>query len=248
MPTRSLPKRLPAGGNELSLHSNPSGALGTPDRREYVAQFRRHCHQLIAAGYERIRGEDHCDSREDYITQRLKEEVKAAQRRGKLPKWADRYFITDQAPVSGPNRDAEDRPKIDIEIESTESRRRPVFHFEAKRLRMGDSHSVSEYVGPSGLGSFLDELYARCGDEGGMLGYVQSESPEHWAGAIERKLQRDLKEKHQLTADGAWTAIRLIPVFKQTYSTRHNRPTLGNITIYHTLLDFRGERNESAAT
>lgn len=223
----------------MSLHSNPSGALGTPDRREYVAQFRRHCHRLIAAGYERIRGEDHRESREDFITQRLKEEVKAAQRERSLPKWADRYFITDQAPVAGPNRDAEERPKIDIEIESNQSRR-PVFHFEAKRLRVDDSHSVSEYVGPSGVGSFLTELYARCGDEGGMLGYVQSKSPEHWAGTIERKLQRDPKKKHQLTADGDWTAIRLIPALKQTYSTRHNRPTLGNITIYHTLLDFRG--------
>ncbi len=228
----------------MSLHCKPSSASGTPDHREYVVRFRRHCHQLIAVGYNRIRGEHHCQSREDFITQRLKEEVKAAQRERSLPKWAYRYFITDQAPVSGPNRNAEDRPKIDIEIESGECRDRPVFHFEAKRLRLDDSHSVSEYVGPAGLGSFLAELYARSGDEGGMLGYVHSESPEVWAGAIERKLQRDPIDKHRLTDDGAWTAIRLIPALEHTYSTRHNRPTLGNITIYHTLLNFRAEENE----
>jgi len=228
----------------LSLHSTPRGALGTPDRDEYVVQFRRHCHYLIAIGYKRIRAEQHSRSEEDFITQRLKEEVKAAQRERRLPAWADRYFITDQAPVDAPGRVGKERPKIDIEVESSECRSRPVFHFEAKRLRRDDSHSVSEYVGAAGLGCFIKELYARTGNEGGMLGYVQSEPPQHWAEAIKSKLQRDPKKKHQLTDDGAWTATRVTPSFEHTYSTRHYRPTLRNITIYHTLLDFRAEENE----
>ena len=235
---------MPAGGHELSLHSTPRGALGTPDRDEYAVQFRRYCHYLIAIGYKRIRAEQHSQSEEDLITQRLKEEVKAAQRERNLPAWADRYFITDQAPVNVPKRVGKTRPKIDIEVESSECRNRPVFHFEAKRLRRDDSHSVSEYVGTAGLGSFIEELYARSGDEGGMLGYVQSESPRHWAEAIERKLQRDPKNKHRLTDDGVWSATRLTPSLEQTYSTRHTRPTLRDITIYHTLLDFRAEEDE----
>jgi hypothetical protein len=178
------------------------------------------------------------------ITQRLKEEVKAAQREGSLPKWADRYFITDQAPVNVPNRVGKERPKIDIEVESSECRNRPVFHFEAKRLRRDDSHSVSDYLGSNGLGCFIEERYARTGDEGGMLGYVQSESPRHWAEAIERKLQRDPNNKYRLTDNGAWTPIRLTPALEHTYSTRHNRPALRNITIYHTLLDFRAQDND----
>ena len=231
----------------MSLHSARRGALGTPTRRDhrvYVVQFRRHCHELIAAGYTRIRGEAHCESEEDFITQRIKEEVRAAQREGGLPTWAERYYITDQAPVSGPNRAGKRRPIIDIEVESHESRDHPVFHFEAKRLRRDDSKSVSKYVGPTGLGSFLAELYARSGDEGGMLGYVQSESPDYWAEAIQRKLQRDPKQKHRLTRDGGWTAVRLVPALQQTYSTQHRRPTLGDVTIYHTLLDFRAEENQ----
>ena len=92
-------------------------------------------------------------------------------------------------------------------MESTESHDRPVFHFEAKRLRQEDSHSVSEYVGAAGLGCFLAGMYARTSREGGMLGYVQSASPDDWAKAIASKLQRDPKEKHQLTGDGSWTAI-----------------------------------------
>jgi hypothetical protein len=223
----------------LSLQSSPSGAVGTPDRGHYVVQFRRHCHELIAFGYSGIHAEDHSKSEEDYITQRLKETIKAAQRAGTLPRWADRYFITDQAPVSVPNRVGKERPKIDIEIESTESRSRPVYHFEAKRLRVDDSHSVSEYVGSEGLGSFLTELYGRSGGEGGMLGYVQSESPEHWANSIWNKIQRDGTQRYAITEDGAWTAVCLTPVLANTYATRHRRPTLGKTSIYHTLLDFR---------
>ena len=231
----------------MSLHSARRGALGTPARRDqrvHVAQFRRHSHELIAAGYARVRGEAHCESAEDLITQRIKEEVKAAQREEGLPRWAERYYITDQAPVSGPDREGIDRPKIDIEVESSACRSRPVFHFEAKRLRRDRSDSVSEYVGPTGLGSFLAEWYGRSGDEGGMLGYVQSESPDYWAEAIQRKLQRDPKQTHRLTRDGGWSAIRLIPALQQTYSTQHRRPTLGSVTIYHTLLDFRREEDQ----
>lgn len=228
----------------MSLQSTSRSALGEPEPEQHVVQFRRHCHQLIAAGYERIRAEQHCESEEDLITERLKEAVKAAQRERSLPRWADRYFITDQAPVSGPGRDGKARPKIDIEIESSQPRHRPVFHFEAKRLRQDDTHSVSEYVGPAGLGSFLTELYARCGRESGMLGYVQSESPQHWADAIHEKLTKAPKGTYCLAEDGAWAPTRLLPTLKHTYSTRHRRPTLGNLTVYHTLLSFRSEENE----
>ena len=91
-----------------------------------------------------------------------------------------------------------------------------------------------------GLGMFLVEQYGRMGDEGGMLGYVQSESPTYWAEKIGSKLQPDPPGNHRLTADGAWARVPLIAELEHTYATRHTRPTLRNITIYHTLLDFCG--------
>jgi hypothetical protein len=238
-----LPKTLPAGESDVSLPGHPSGAVGVPDRDEYATQFRRHCHQLIAFGYGAIRGENHSESEEDFITQRLRQAIETGRRDGVLPRWADRCFIHDQLLVDVPGRVGKDRPKIDIHFESTESRSRPVYHFEAKRLRTSDTHSVSEYVGKDGLGMFLAELYGRIGNEGGMLGYVQSESPTPWAEKIGRKLRRDPPGKHRLTAGGAWARVSLIPELEHTYTTRHTRPTLRNITIYHTLLDFRISEN-----
>lgn len=231
------PSRLP----DVSLKRPPSGAVGAPDREEYAAQFRRHCHQLIAFGYLAIRGESHNESKENFITQRLKQAIQTGQSDGVLPRWAGHYFVQDQIHVDVPGLEVDERPKIDIHFESNESRRRPVYHFEAKRLRAADTHSVSEYVGKDGLGMFLAELYGRMGDEGGMLGYVQSESPAGWAQKISGKLQPDPQGNHQLTADGAWARVPLIAEFEHTYVTRHTRPTLRDITIYHTLLDFCGD-------
>ena len=54
------------------------------------------------------------------------------------------------------------------------------------------------------------------------------------------KLRPDAAGDHRLSAAGAWTRFPLIAELEHTYATRHTRPTLGNITIYHTLLDFRG--------
>lgn len=213
--------------------------MGAPDGGDHIVRFRKHCHALVVAGYERIRNESHDKSEEDWITQRIVEEVKSSQRERSLPRWSDRDFIRDQVPVSGEGRIGIERPKIDIEVESAEKCRRPIFHFEAKRLRADDSHSVSEYVGRAGLGSFLDELYARSGGEGGMLGYVQSKSPEHWADAIERKLQRSKRSDTRLRDDGHWQVVSLLKKLDCTYSTRHDRPKLGPITVFHTLLDFR---------
>jgi hypothetical protein len=224
----------------MSLKSHPSGAVGALDREEHAAQFRRHCHQLIAFGYGAIRGESHRESEEDFITQRIKQAIRTGQLDEGLPRWAKRYFVQDQPPVDVPGVVGKDRPKIDIHFESNESRR-PVYHFEAKRLRTADTHSVSKYVGKGGLGMFLAELYGRMGNEGGMLGYIQSESPTHWAERIGTKLHADAPGNHQLTADGAWTGFPLITEFEHTYATRHTRTNLGNITIYHTLLDFCGD-------
>ncbi len=143
-----------------------------------------------------IRGESHDESEEDFITQRLREAIQAGQRERALPRWADHYFVRDQIHVDVSGLVGKERPIIDVYLESNESRRRPSYHFEAKRLRTARTDSVSEYVGEKGLGMFLVEKYGRMGDEGGMLGYVQSESPTYWAEKISGKLQPDPPGNH----------------------------------------------------
>jgi hypothetical protein len=94
-----------------------------------------------------------------------------------------------------PPRKAKRRPRIDIEILYVKRGPRPRFQFEAKRL--GLENHVGDYLGKEGLGCFETGQYARDSDDAGMLGYVQKDTCDGWAGKIERSLHKD-RVKHHL--------------------------------------------------
>ena len=70
---------------------------------------------------------------------------------------------------------------------------------------------------------FLAELYGRIGNEGGMLGYVQSGALTQWTARIGEKLQPNVPGNHQLSADGAWVDCALITEFEHTVAAKHLR-------------------------
>jgi hypothetical protein len=193
---------------------------------------------LVDMGYKCIKSEDHSASCEDWITQRIVEEIKAILKSSKCPRWAKRYCINDQVVLSVPNRKTIRRPKIDIEIEFAKANH-PTYHFEAKRLRADRTDSVSEYLGSSGLGSFLKELYARTSDEAGMLGYVQSGNPLDWAQKLAAKLSNVQMNRYCLINGGNWGACCVIDSLVNTFRTQHSRPSLGPLVLFHRLLDVR---------
>lgn len=219
----------------MSLH-NREPDRGTPDTEGYRQQFVRHCHLLVWSGYERVCVDDHSGSDEDFISRRIVEETRVLLRRRLLPKWADRYVIRDQIVVNHPDSHTIDRPKIDIELESTRGGR-PVFQFEAKRLRKSDSNSVASYVGRSGLGCFIDEVYARDAAVAGMLGYVQSDGVGYWEKRIEKRLLES-SNKYQMSGGvPQWKhhSFRNGPAAR---ITSHQRQNQGMLSVTHTLLDF----------
>jgi hypothetical protein len=222
----------------LHLHRRASPSYGTARAEEHKLQFRKHCHLLVDIGYKRIKSEDHSVSDEDWITQRIVEEAKAILRSPACPRWAERYSLRDQVVLSVPGRETIRRPKIDIEIESN-TLNRPTYHFEAKRLRIDRTDSVSEYLGKGGLGSLLSERYARTSDEAGMLGYVQSGNPFDWAQDLAAKLNTAPMNLYCLVDNGAWIAYRVIASIENTFRTQHSRPNLGPITLFHRVLDVR---------
>ena len=222
----------------MHLHRRDGQSYGTAHAEEYKLRFRKHCHLLVDMGYKRIRSEDHAASDEDWITQRIVEEVNVILRSPECPRWAGRYSLRDQVVLSVPGRETIRRPKIDIEIESNMPNR-PTYHFEAKRLRADRTDSVSEYLGKGGLGSFLNELYARTSDEAGMLGYVQSGNPLDWAQDFAAKLSNASVNPYCLLDDGEWVAYLVVASIENTFRTQHSRPTLGPITLFHRVLDVR---------
>lgn len=221
----------------MGIFGRVANATGQALSGDYGNAFRVQCHQLVRTGYDRISGEDHSLSVEDDISMRLVEEINSFLRSDECPRWGERYCVRDQAPQSASGVAARRRPRVDIEMESTE-RGRPSYHFEAKRLR--NNNSIGAYLGEDGLGCFLSGRYgASCG-EGGMLGYVQCESPDYWAGVLSKALEDGTG--FQLTDDAQWLP-ETIPdgptLIRNTYHIRVNLPV---IRILHSFLDFRSQQ------
>ncbi len=216
-----------------SVNKNPGQ---TSNRRVYAGAFAIHSHRLVSLGYNSTRPTVTRDTEEEVITQRIVEGVTELIEANGAPAWMKRYTVLDNNPLPNPTRQGNERPRIDIEVRSTRGSPRPRFHFEAKRL-LTNSHPTGKYLGPDGLGCFVTEQYAASSDEGGMLGYVQCDTCEKWAGKIEESILAD-STKHRLDQQVGWAQQIIIEELEHTYRTLHNRPTKGVITIYHTLLSF----------
>jgi hypothetical protein len=187
--------------------------------------------------YDRISGEDHSQSVEDNITMRLVQEINAFLRNEKCPRWCRRYCVRDQVPQSISGTPARQRPQVDIEMEST-APRRPLYHFEAKRLRR-NANAIKLYLGKDGLGCFLSGRYGTACVEGGMLGYVQDDSPDFWASAFSSSFESGTKL--QLASEPQWLQEIIPDGPALTFNTHHTRTNLPNIRILHSFLDFRSQ-------
>jgi hypothetical protein len=160
----------------------------------------------------------------------MREAIEGAKR---LP-WASRYAVHDDRPISRNKSEGRDRPRVDIELERTMPGPHPRFQFEAKRMHRSDS--VSEYVGPEGLGAFLDQTYAASCCAAGMLGYVQNDGAAAWAKKVEEKLDAD-RGTHLLAAGmKVWERISLDDTKKLlSYQSTHAR-TPEALDVFHTFI------------
>jgi hypothetical protein len=204
-------------------------------RPTYLDKFVKDAHRLVAMSYDRIHPRRLRKTQEEVITQRIVDEINAMIDSG-AEKWMQRYYVSDNPPISGRGRYGKDRKKVDIEIVLTRHIPRPRFHFEAKRL--GPEKGVPRYLGIDGLGCFTTGEYASGSDEAGMLGYVQSDACPDWAKKIEASLAKR-PERYDVVKGTTWEPHGIITALPYSYRTRHERPSLGrSVWVYHTLLLF----------
>lgn len=114
-----------------------------------------------------------------------------------------------------------------IVVERSGVNPRPQFHFEAKRLYRSDS--LAEYVGDDGMGCFLSGKYAKDEPDAGMIGYIQSETPEVWAARLRCRL-----------ADASWTEHAFDASFSHSYRSAHLRAGR-SFELFHVLLACNGD-------
>lgn len=161
-------------------------------QQAYSEALRRHAHELIAAGYERMDHISFADEQEPAITGELVREIRAyLEVFEDAPPWARYYSVHDDPPLAAEGRLGRHRRRVDIEFERVSAGKRPRLRFEAKRLSSPTGHSTGGYLGEDGLGCFLSGAYPSTHGEAGMLGYVQSGSEEDWVRKIHDRLSEE---------------------------------------------------------
>ncbi len=109
------------------------------------------------------------------------------------------------------------------------------FRFEAKKLAgTGDYADLISHE--DGLGRFLRNVYGRGDQAGGLLGYVQTESPEIHAERVRTALVTYPK-KYRLHGD--WTAATWKNGPKCSFQAIHSRECASVIVIFYSFLPFR---------
>ena len=174
---------------------------------------------------------------EPVITGELVREIKNVLQDDGAPRWMAHFYLADDPPQNAPGRFGKSRRRVDIEFERGGRRgTRPRLHFESKRLNKASS--VSAYLGDDGLRLFVTGEYASMQDVGGMIGYVQVDTPAIWVERI----------RGGLTGDAARFGFRLPPGLipalldarlELPQLSHHDRAKIGRpIAICHTFLRF----------
>lgn len=208
-----------------------TGGIRPQWHNSYEKCFLRDVHRLLALGYSDVRQRIGAELEEEDITGLIVEAIQ--DRLDLLGGRFGRYFIKETAPARSARRLGKRRRELDIVIECGASTPRRHFIIEAKRLRT-NGYPVSKYTGDQGLLCFVRGDYAGNSRNAGMVGYVQSDTPERWFGQLSSKFEAD--------ASGALGILKklslmnIVPDLKHEWTSEHLRHDGTPITIFHILL------------
>lgn len=202
----------------------------------YSAGIKDHIWQLLSWGYNDSRRKvGSAEVQEPDITGFIAEAINDRFRLKEAPKWSMKYSVHENKPErSTCERTGNSRLKPDIVIQM-HVMGRPEFSFEAKRLRT-KGFPANKYTGADGMGCFISENYASGYPEAVMLGYVQSDSVEHWKEMLIKEIDGNSAALGLIPPQGE---DPVIPHFPTKWVSSHLRPTEPPITLHHILLDYR---------
>ena len=203
----------------------------------YEQSFREDAHQLLAWGYRDARKLIGPDREETEITGFIAEAIQARLNSPGIDERFDRYSLKDDNPVPGEGRMGKSRMRIDIIIESNSRPRhkpRPWYTFEAKRL-CRPSHPISKYVGQEGILRFVQGRYAADCPEVVMLGYVQTDTANHWIAELTKRFEND--SANQLSITQTLSHVTIHSDLTDEWSSNHKRVNGAPLTMFHLFLD-----------
>ena len=217
-----------------STKSSPPGAA------DFFTRFVRDVHVLIAEGFSRLDAASLHNEQEEHISGQIVRHTRRWLNDSNAPRWVEHYNVNAEDPEEGVlGADGllkgKSRPRIDIRVESSERRPRPVFTFEAKRFYAGSS--AAEYLGDEGLKTLLNGTKGRDDQAAGMLGYVQARPISAVSKLVRTRLRSDLAS-HGLDPSGeVWAEVSLDARIPATFVSRHARASgLTPLAVYHSFL------------
>lgn len=203
---------------------------------EYWSTYRQHIHTLLAWGYADSRNRVQAKHDEPAITGFIAEAIQDRLDAPDSPLWCDQIAIKDDHPIPSGGRTGRKRLRPDLIFESMDRRPRPMYHFEAKRLR--NQRSIDTYLGEDGLQCFLSGRYAHESDEAGMLGYIQCDNIGLWVDKLQLAIDQNFQGKNELLLLSPQRNIQVVDAFPQEWMSIHDRNMGKSIFIHHILLDY----------
>ena len=204
--------------------------------------FVERAHELLQAGYEALDAKACNVWAEPEISGELAWKIEQLLWTRHQP-WMRYWTAMDNPPENEPDKPGSKRRlgkrrKLpDIKLKYAGQRETLFFRFEAKKLAStGDYANLISHE--DGLGRFLRRVYGRQDGAGGLLGYVQMETPEIHAERVKTALASNSK-KYQVSANGAWAPAVWKNGPKCSFRVVHLRERAPIIVIFYSFLPFR---------
>lgn len=203
--------------------------------------FIERAHELLQAGYEAMDAKACNTWAEPEISGELAwriEELLCTRRES----WMRYWTAVDNWPENEPDKPGfkkrlgKRRRLPDIKLKYAGQRETLYFRFEAKKLA-GTGDYADLISDKDGLGRFLRRIYGRNDVAGGLLGYVQTESPELHAERVRTALATDPK-KYQVNPKGDWTVVTWKNGPEYCFRVVHARKGRSVIVIFYSFLKY----------
>jgi len=209
-------------------------------------RFLERVHLLLQAGYASLTPDelDHynrCD--EPDITGGLAMRIQQLIDDKKVSGISRAWCVVDNWPEAALHLPLKEQPRAkkrklpDLKFRYGGQRQVLYFRFEAKKLAgTGDYADLISHE--DGLGRFLRRVYGRHDNAGGLLGYVQTESPEIHAERVGTALTTE-PQRYRVSEQGEWTTVIWKNGPKCSFRVVHLREGGSVIVICYSFLPFR---------
>lgn len=212
-------------------------------------QFIERVHMLLQAGFASLSPkeiEHYNRCHEPDITGGLAMRIQQLIDEKRVPGISRAWCVVDNWPEAAQHLPLTKQPRAkkrkmpDLKFRFGGQRQTLYFRFEAKKLA-GTGDYVDLISHEDGLGRFVRRVYGRDDTAGGLLGYVQTESPEIHAGRVKAALE-GARNRYRVCADGDWTAAKWKNGPECSFRVIHSRERAAAIIIFYSFLPFRNQR------